>query len=275
MSNYTSNLLCHFVGRAKPNDEERFNLLLSIVKGCELLCNINSPHNPQVTFFSDSQCEHLGEVFVRCDAVCFCDIPNEALAIHTNKYSHFGLGFEKTFIAQQGAHPVMYVPQNHPIIECGGNGEKTKSSSPKEPCKYYPYMQSKAVGSLIALEIALSSADRRLFTDTSILAPWINQLDKDVLDAISSGTIHPILYSLIKGIATQLAYVKLYDVTLPDDHPDNYYMEREWRCLQNVTFSLNDIRTVYLPDKAYEERFLCEFSNYSGSFYLFDNNERA
>lgn len=51
MSNYTSNLLCHFVGRAKPNDEERFNLLLSIVKGCELLCNINSPHNPQVTFF--------------------------------------------------------------------------------------------------------------------------------------------------------------------------------------------------------------------------------
>ena len=37
--------------------------------------------------------------------------------------------------------------------------------------------------------------------------------DKDVLDAISSGTIHPILYSLIKGIATQLAYVKLYDVT--------------------------------------------------------------
>ena len=47
MSNYTSNLLCHFVGRAKPNDEERFNLLLSIVKGCELLCNINSPHNPQ------------------------------------------------------------------------------------------------------------------------------------------------------------------------------------------------------------------------------------
>lgn len=206
MSNYTSNLLCHFVGRAKPNDEERFNLLLSIVKGCELLCNINSPHNPQVTFFSDSQCEHLGEVFGRCDAVCFCDIPNEALAIHTNKYSHFGLGFEKTFIAQQGAHPVMYVPQNHPIIECGGNGEKTKSSSPKEPCKYYPYMQSKAVGSLIAFEIALSSADRRLFTDTSILAPWINQLDKDVLDAISSGTIHPILYSLIKGIATQLAY---------------------------------------------------------------------
>ena len=80
MSNYTSNLLCHFVGRAKPNDEERFNLLLSIVKGCELLCNINSPHNPQVTFFSDSQCEHLGEVFGRCDAVCFCDIPNEALA---------------------------------------------------------------------------------------------------------------------------------------------------------------------------------------------------
>lgn len=275
MSNYTSNLLCHFVGRAKPNDEERFNLLLSIVKGCELLCNINSPHNPQATFFANSQCEHLGEVFGRCDSVCFCDIPNEALAIHTNKYSHFGLGFEKTFIAQQGAHPVMYVPLNHPIIECGGNGEKAKSSSPKKPTQYYPYILSKSTSLLSILNI-VSTANNRLFDpNTKFPVACLGALDQDVLQAVASNTFQPIVYNLLKGILTQLAYVKLYDVTLPDDHPDNYYMEREWRCLQNVTFSLNDIRTVYLPSKTYQERFLCEFSNYSGSFYLFSNDERA
>lgn len=275
MSNYTSNLLCHFVGRAKPNDEERFNLLLSIVKGCELLCNINSPHNPQITFCSNSQCEHLGEVFGRCDSVCFCDIPNEALTIHTNKYSHFGLGFEKAFIAQQGAHPVMYVPQNHPIIECGGNGEKAKSVSPKDPNKYYPYLLRNST-SLLALLCIVASTNGYLFEpSTKIPSICLEILEPAVLQAVFSNTAQPMVYSLMKGISTQLAYIKLYDVTLPDDHPDNYYMEREWRCLQNVTFSLNDIRTVYLPNKAYQERFLCEFPNYSGSFYLFINDERA
>ena len=33
--------------------------------------------------------------------------------------SQIGLEFKKTFIAQKGAHPVMYVPINYPIIEIG------------------------------------------------------------------------------------------------------------------------------------------------------------
>lgn len=38
--------------------------------------------------------EHVGEILERCDCVCFCDIPDESLNIHTNKYSKFGMGFD-------------------------------------------------------------------------------------------------------------------------------------------------------------------------------------
>ena len=134
---YTSNLLCHFVGRSKKTDDERFDLLITIIKGTQLIANIANPNNPVSHFQSGYQCEHVGEVFGKCDCVCFCDIPNESLGIHTDKYSKFGMGFEKNFIAEQGAHPVMYVPKNYDIVERGG-GSKGKSSTPKNPESYFP-----------------------------------------------------------------------------------------------------------------------------------------
>lgn len=118
-NNYTSILLCHFVGRSKETDDERFELLITILKGGQLIANISTPNNPQSFFESGYHCEHVGEVFGKCDCVCFCDIPDTSLTIHTHKYSKFGMGFEKLFIAKQGAHPVMYVPKNYSIVERG------------------------------------------------------------------------------------------------------------------------------------------------------------
>lgn len=76
------------------------------------------------------------------------------------------------------------------------------------------------------------------------------------------------IYSILQGIAHQMAYVKLYDATFPDDHPDNYYMEREWRSLNNITFSIHDIKTIYLPSKKYIEKFIHEFPEYPGEFFI-------
>lgn len=99
----------------------------------------------------------------------------------------------------------------------------------------------------------------------------LSLLDRDVVSALSTNSFHPIVFSILKGISSQFAYVKLYDVSLPDDHPDNYYMEREWRCLKNVNFSLSDIHTIYLPNRSYQERFRQEFPEYTGKFYIFED----
>ena len=43
MNGYVSNLLCHFVGRSKPSEEEKFQLLLLIIKSGTLLSSLDPP----------------------------------------------------------------------------------------------------------------------------------------------------------------------------------------------------------------------------------------
>lgn len=273
MSNYTSNLLCHFVGRSKKTEDERFELLVTIIKGGRLIANLSSPDNLQYFFKPGANCENAGEVFSQCDCVCFCDIPNEALTIHTEKYSQFGMGFEKLYVAQRGAHPVMYVPQNFPIVERGDNGEKSKSSTPRMPQEYYPYLLSTTISLLTLLELSAVPEKLLMPQNGFDLKPYLSLLDSNVTSAFLSKQFHPMVFSIIQGVASQMAYVKLYDATLPDDHLDNYYMEREWRSLQNIEFGLNDIKTIYLPNESYRERFLHEFPEFLGSFYYLNRAE--
>lgn len=273
MSSYTSNLLCHFVGRSKANDDERFELLLTIIKGGKLIANLSNPGQPESTFQGGYQCEHVGEVFGRCDCVCFCDIPDLGLKIHTNKYSKFGMGFEKTFIAEQGAHPVMYVPQNYSIAERGDGSDTGKSWTPRNPEQYFPYLLQLATSLLPLMEIGYIGVDlsqRESMLKAMGLGNHLNLFNEGVRKMFFEGKYHPLLFSLIQGISNQMAYVKLYDATLPDDHPDNYYMEREWRSLGNINFTIDDIKTLYLPNKEYISKFIKEFPNYKGDIFLFE-----
>jgi len=107
---YISDHLCHFVGRSCANDDARFDLLVKIIREQQLKANLKNPDNPELRTSSRYTGERLGEIFEQCDCVCFCDIPDDMLGIHTSKYSRFGMGFNKTFLAQNGARPVMYVP---------------------------------------------------------------------------------------------------------------------------------------------------------------------
>lgn len=271
MSNYTSNLLCHFVGRSKPTDDERFELLKTIIAGGKIIANINNPDNPESYFQMGSQCEHVGEVFGKCDCVCFCDIPNESLSIHTNKYSKFGIGFKKTFIAEQGARPVMYVPQNYNIVERCDSGESGKSSTPREPNNYFPYLLNLSVSLPIFSTLSLSLLNLKSVENllmSSVTGSGLNLFDINIKKQFFDGKAHSLFYCLTQAWSNQMAYIKLFDASLPDNHPDNYYMEREWRSIGNISFTLEDIDTIYLPNADYIQQFQDAFQTYNGKFFL-------
>lgn len=94
---YISNKLCHFVGRSLKNDTERVKLLSNIIQSGKLLANPQSPgKKPEMSTDSTyKQADDLGEIFSHIDCVCFCDIPDSELYIHTKKYSKVGLAFTK------------------------------------------------------------------------------------------------------------------------------------------------------------------------------------
>ena len=58
--------------------------------------------------------------------------------------------------------------------------------------------------------------------------------------------------SMVKDILTNPIYVKSSNLT-------------------HQYFELNDIKTIYLPNESYHDRFMEEFPGYIGEFYYLDN----
>lgn len=72
-----------------------------------------------------------------------------------------------------------------------------------------------------------------------------------------------------------LGYIKFFDHNLPDDDPNNFYFEREWRVLGNVKFKLENVQRVLLS-KDYAEKFRKDFPEYHGqlSFTIYPEEIR-
>jgi len=109
--NYVSSELTHFVGRSLENDEERYNLLVDIVKTGIIRTRNGNGKGAVMTLSRPSIDISTNEAFTP-DMVCFCDIPINDFEIHMRKYSRFGLSFSKDFLIPQGMRPVYYVPNN-------------------------------------------------------------------------------------------------------------------------------------------------------------------
>lgn len=269
MNTYVSNLLCHFVGRTKPSDEERFQLLLLIIKQGKLLCSLDPSGTPKTVMSPKYAGGHVGEVLERCDSVCFCDIPDEALSIHTNKYSKFGMGFDKSFITKCGARPVTYVPQNAKMPVNPG------IDFPDTPMEYYLQLFRQAVSMNMILSLLNQTYDFRillsyLMEKDMAISDVLKLLDPIFARQFADGKTQQMLFHEEMAWQTQFEYIKVFDESLPDDDPDNYYMEREWRCTHNIKFGLSDIKKVYLKNEKYIDDFLIYFPEYKGDFYVFE-----
>ena len=107
---YISNELTHLVGRGLKSDKEQYDRLIKILTEGYITY---PPHNKKDL---NARClsTHYTADFTKNEMyvptmVCFCDIPVCDLSIHINKYSPFGLSFNKEFIARKGGGPVYYV----------------------------------------------------------------------------------------------------------------------------------------------------------------------
>jgi hypothetical protein len=59
------------------------------------------------------------------------------------------------------------------------------------------------------------------------------------------------------------SFLKVFDDSLPDEDPENFYMEREWRMLGNLRFAMDDVYRVILP-QSFAKRLRKDVPTYTG-----------
>ena len=142
------------------------------------------------------------------------------------------MGFNKAFLAKKGVRPVTYVPLHGTIREL------SSTTTPKNSTTEYFLYLSNLTNTLLPLLIMANQYAtpvehqiKMLMTNVAFKEA-VQALDSKIVSAILDGKTHQMLFSLITAVSTQNAYIKIFDETLSDNDPDNYYMEREWRIIR-------------------------------------------
>jgi hypothetical protein len=224
---YTSPWLTHFVGQ-RLNDDARCDLLARILRGRTLGqwahdgIVVSDPGTMLISG-SGSLCRNE---YISFRPVCFCDIPEESLQRHTNIYGRFGLAFKKEFLAAQGANPVFYVAKGSLA------GSERRSVEPPTLEDLKTDRQAALDKWFASLNEEPSTVRRCEFFDR-LVADLVNVLPPSWPPGTPSEAHDPtrevqrrVLSDLHRHI---FAFMKFFDESLPEDHRDNFYMEREWR----------------------------------------------
>jgi len=251
---YVSRELTHFVGRSLPDDDARYDLLVKILRSGWLKCQ-----EPETLLRGKVEIKphallSSNELFIPY-CVCFCDIPVGDLAVHMTKYSRFGLAFTKEFLVEKGAGPVLYIAKRTVIQDSDIIIEQARQVLPPEDVK-------KLAATIDPEKAKLRAGDvfDRMFPRGFL------GLFPELFGAQSPLThqqrIHlKEFYDIVRFHV--FGFLKFFDHCLPDDHPENFYMEREWRILGNLDFDLADAHRVILP-KRYAKRLREDVPDYCG-----------
>jgi hypothetical protein len=231
---YVSDELTHFVGRSQPDEEARYALLVKILQAGFLTSDPESPQAKNrlegiVAYRYTPHAPFSDPETYSIDCVCFCDIPVPDLPLHMGKYGPFGIAFAKPFLIAKGANPAFYWAGN-----ALARGRSRRA-----------YLDD-MVGHFHWLTDRLR-ADYPYPEDGTGAFGVRDRLDR-VIDFVNQYV---------------LCFIKIFDDTLPDEDPDNFYMEREWRVAGGVAFSLEDVQRIILP-RAYAERLRRDVPGYFG-----------
>ena len=147
---------------------------------------------------------------------------------------------------------------------------------PDTPMEYYLQLFRQSTSMIMILSLLNQAYDfKHLLLELLKVNPSISDslklLDPTTAKKFNEGKIHQMLFHEEMAWQTQFEYIKVFDETLADDDPDNYYMEREWRCTHNIEFKLSDIKKIYLKSKKYKDEFTKHFPEYRGEFYMFES----
>lgn len=253
---YVSNELSHFVGRGLI-EEEQYNLLLKIIGGGWLT---HPPHIPGISgnLSINPGARVSDNEMYSPQIVCFCDIPHADLSIHINKYSSFGLSFNKQFIIEKGGYPVHYIPRQAKVF-------RPKKLSTEELTEIYKTGKRESWFP----ESMYDLIEMGEYFDGMIQEyhKFFGKLISKGFDNMDRDAIHD-ANDLQKFLDFSIfSFIKFYDSSIPDDHEDNYYMEREWRLLGELEFSTNDIETIFMP-KQYSKKFHNDCPEYTSQLYF-------
>jgi hypothetical protein len=236
---YVSPELTHFVGKRLSSEDQRYSLLVNgILKGgCLKFPPIDDNRcieglSGNLPFVGGTREPDDDTEAAYSQRICFCDIPVTDLEIHMTKYSRFGLSFLKDFLVRKGANPVMYVAENSQAL----------SFYLPETTKDEPWPR------------------RRVFERNIELLEKYRKENRDTI---------PIYLEYFLDILV-LPFIKYFDASAPDEAEANVYMEREWRVIGDVNFTLADVHRVFMPER-YAERFRADLSDYTGKLTFSDN----
>lgn len=244
-SAYTSSELTHFVGRACSKDDERYDLLIKILRGGQLraggISGISTDSAARLAVTGNMKISD--ETAIQGQIVCFCDIPIGSLDLHMSKYSQFGVAFSKPFLVAKGANPVFYVARD--AVLPGISTVPTGTACIVEP-KHNVTLADR-LDSIHAEAMELSTQNLSLVFGSD------NPTVKDHLVRVE--LLRQLLYQAV------LAFIKPFDSTEPEESKNNFYMEREWRVFGDVFFQLEDVCRVILPP-SYVDRFKNDFPDF-------------
>jgi hypothetical protein len=246
---YVSQELTHFVGRGLKDScqtnaecqESQYRLLIKILRQGELgkihtgpgWITIMQSKGVGTPLSSNAKIETL--------KVCFCDIPVEDLNLHIRKYSQFGLAFTKAYLVTRGVTPVFYISQESLVT----NG----------------HVSSNPDSRVTTLKEAFDTygTDWEQFLGRA----WANR------EVTGVGWFHDLIPLEQKLHWLLFAQLKFFDATKDEVDEANFYMEREWRVIGIVPFTLEDVSRIILPS-SFAKRFREDVSAYWGQVTFSD-----
>lgn len=257
MQCYISNELTHFAGRAKHAPEEKYDILKAILESGTLLASPrDGSGEPGRGWSRKGRLTLSSNQRYSTGLVCFCDIPVQDFPIHIRKYGPFGLAWHKDYMVARGASPVHYIAKS----------SIAATTPPLRRDQYFDEM--------------VTLWEKYIFAKSQ--SPIMNNLQAFLKEEEKPRKLLPdeverslrvfqeaqAYFSLVNFIEHHIfCFIKFFDPSLPDAHPENYYMEREWRALGDVSFERSAITRIILP-KEFGSRFRTDFPSYSGSVEL-------
>jgi len=283
---YVSGELTHFVGRGLSESEQYDLLVQKILKPGWLTYPPHDCSPDRSPAIDLSKTISNGQMIAH-QVVCFCDIPVADFTLHMSKYSHFGIAFRKEFLIPLGANPVFYIANNsnvavNQIIPLAHLSDRIKIAMSERKIERGLYFDTyiKVLCDLLwAFDSISNNYDPAWYESTesreetrariinmmtvlfSLNEAEVDRMVEITTDKANFATSFKLISEfLLIGV---FDFIKCYDATLPENHLENYYMEREWRVPKNISFKLNDIERVIIPRK-FADAFRKDIPEYNG-----------